>query len=601
MRRACRWMTWLVVGGALVAVVVSLSAGLLGVDTDQKWGPFRTGLLAAGAGVLGLVACLRLVDGLDRRLAARRRGSTRARAEGSTAALGERPRVGAPTKWLGLVGFLVAMELLYVWFVSVGHWTAWPRTTDYYNMLADAFLQGQTALLVEPPQELASLEYPWPTAMRPGIPVVADASYFRGKYYMYWGPAPAGMAAVWKVTTGQRVGDEHLVFVAATVILVFSVLIVLDLRRASYPEMPPWLLGCTLLAVTTVHPLLWNLNRPAIHEAAISSAQAFLLAGLYFALPTIQGRETRAGRLALAGTLWALALASRLVLLGAVGALAVVTLWGWARARRGDGARRREARGLIGLALPIVAGLGLLGVYNSVRFGNPFETGVRYQLGVIDLNRLADTGFLFNVAYLPANTLYYLLAPLRFRFAFPFVRPVFGDLPSIAAFLRRFDQPTTHYVEDVTGLFMVIPFVLAAAVCAATVLCQWPPAIPHKSGGIPPSANTRGSGDLIRLAGVLFAASFLAFAPAVLFFWVATRYMLDFTPLLLLAASISTWAAIRAASNYPVRRGMLSTFIVGALLSTVCVSLLLAVTGSDSRFDDMNPALWGQLLSLFSP
>ena len=77
--------------------------------------------------------------------------------------------------------------------------------------------------------------------------------------------------------------------------------------------------------------------------------------------------------------------------------------------------------------------------------------------------------------------------------------------------------------------------------------------------------------------------------------------MLDFTPLLMLAAAITTWATIPKAVDFPMQRVLLSTFVVATVVSTVCAGLLMAVTGSDSRFDDMNPALWGQLLSLFSP
>ena len=36
MRRVCPWMILLVVGGALAAIVLSLTVELLGPDTDQK-------------------------------------------------------------------------------------------------------------------------------------------------------------------------------------------------------------------------------------------------------------------------------------------------------------------------------------------------------------------------------------------------------------------------------------------------------------------------------------------------------------------------------------------------------------------------------------
>jgi hypothetical protein len=601
MKLVLRWLGWFVVVCVIAVIVISLTAGLLGMDDDQKWGPFRIGMLATGVSVLGLIACLWLVDTLDRRILAKRHGRTWVRTERSKAALGDYPLVKKASKWVGLVVFLVGMDLLYVWFVSVGHWTAWPQTTRYYDMLADAFLDGQTGLLVEPPQELASLKYPWPTEMRPGIPVIADASYYMGKYYLYWGPAPAGMAAIWKLISQQRVGDETIVFVAASLILVFSVLIMLDLKQRYYPEIPAWLFGCSLVAVTTVHPLLWNLNRPAIHEASITSGQAFLLAGLFFALPTITGREVQVGRLILAGTMWGLALASRLTLLGAIGTLVLGTLWGLTRTRRRNDQKVYSLGGLVGLTLPIVICLGLLGLYNFVRFNSPLEPGLRYQLSKIDLNRLTETGSLFNPVYLSPNLLYYLITPLRFRETFPFVRPFFGKYSLFSAFLEKRAYPAIHHVEDATGLFMVMPFLFVSAICVGTYIWRWSRHIASDGDQTSSIENIRESGSLLCMSAFLFFATILAFVPVVLYFWVATRFMLDFTPLLMLAATIGIWAAIQINSDYPILRSLLSILIISALVTTVCVSLLLAVTGADSRFDDLNPELWRQMLQLFSP
>jgi hypothetical protein len=602
MRRIFGWLDWLVVGGALTAIAISVTAGMLGLDVDQRWGQVRIGLLAAGLGMLGLVACMRLADLLDRRFFAKPKVSNGEMADASTTAARERSVAGAVLKWLGLTGFLVGIELLYVWFVSVGHWTSWPPTGEYYGMLADAFLHGQTALLVSPPPELAALAYPWPGAMRPGIPALGDMSYFGGRYYMYWGPAPGALAAIWQLGTGQTVGDEYIVFLSSSLVFVFSVLILRDLKRQYCPDLPAWLFGCGLVAVATVHPLLWNLNHPTIREAAIASGQAFFLAGLWFALPAIQARRGPTRQLVLAGTMWGLALASRLVLVGAVGLLAVSTFWGWRRvASGGDEGRSQSIRGLAALALPIVATLALLGFYNCSRFGSPLETGLRYQLSMIDLNRLIDAGLLFNATYLPSSLLYYLFAPLHIRATFPFVRPVFGELPLIQTYLARLGYPATHHVEDATGLLCAMPFLIASTICVGAYLRQSSRGIHPERRQSPLSAKTQQSHDPLRMATLLLAASLAAFAPTALYFWVATRFMLDFTPLLMLAATIVSWAVLHSGDVYPMRRGLLSLLTVLALVSTVCIALLLAITGPDARFDDLNPRLWGQLLRLFSP
>ena len=601
MSRIFRWFVWLVMILASAMIIISLIAGQLGMDNDRKWGPFRLGFLTAGMMVFGLIICLWLVDALDRRMLTKKYKSNLAKVEMVQLVPAEPSSVSKDFTWIGLVGFIVGMGLVYTWFVSVGHWTVWPQTTQYYDMLADAFLHGQTALLIEPPPELASLKYPWPTNMRPGIAVLADASYYQGNYYLYWGPAPAGMAAIWKFLFHTRIGDEQIVFVAASLMMVFSVLIVLDLKQRYYPEIPIWLLGSSLLVITTVHPLLWNLNHPAIHEASITSGQAFLLAGLFFALPTITTRNIRFGRLILAGTMWGLALASRLTLLGAIGVLILGTIWGWSRVWVKKDRKIHNLVSLAGLVLPIICSLGLLGIYNYIRFDNPLEPGLRYQLSTVDLGRLSESGSLFNRVYVFPNFLYYLLTPLRFRETFPFIRPFFGKYPLFSAFLKDKAFSPIYHVEDITGLLVVMPFVFVAILCFGICIWRVSGYFEKNRDQISPIRHLQESGGLIRMAGLLYFASFLAFVPVVLYFWVATRFMLDFTPLLMLAAVISTWAAVRMNHEYSIMRSLISFLIISALISTVCVSLLLAVTGADSRFDDLNPVLWYQLIHIFSP
>src|SRR3984893_16414151 len=90
---------------------------------------------------------------------------------------------------------LCAIILIYIWVVTAGTITSWPvYTTNYYDMLADAFLHGQTHLLVEPDPRLLELPDPYdPIAnMRYRL---HDLSLYQGKYYLYWGPVPGLLLA----------------------------------------------------------------------------------------------------------------------------------------------------------------------------------------------------------------------------------------------------------------------------------------------------------------------------------------------------------------------------------------------------------------------
>lgn len=68
-KSVCRsLLRWLPPAASLAAIVVALAADYIGVDADQKWGPFRTALFATGIIGLLLAAGMRAVSALDRRL-----------------------------------------------------------------------------------------------------------------------------------------------------------------------------------------------------------------------------------------------------------------------------------------------------------------------------------------------------------------------------------------------------------------------------------------------------------------------------------------------------------------------------------------------------
>ena len=60
----------------------------------------------------------------------------------------------------------------------------------YYNLLADAFRAGQTSLLVTPSPELLALPNPYDPAQNAALRL-HDATLYRGRYYLYFGPTPA--------------------------------------------------------------------------------------------------------------------------------------------------------------------------------------------------------------------------------------------------------------------------------------------------------------------------------------------------------------------------------------------------------------------------
>ncbi len=85
---------------------------------------------------------------------------------------------------------LLFVLIIYVWFISIGPWRSRGHTSDYYSRLASSFLHGQLALEQKPDPALLALPNPYDHKARKNVPVLGDASLYKGKYYLYFGPFP---------------------------------------------------------------------------------------------------------------------------------------------------------------------------------------------------------------------------------------------------------------------------------------------------------------------------------------------------------------------------------------------------------------------------
>src|SRR6202142_1830101 len=110
--------------------------------------------------------------------------------------------------WLTALSALLVV-VIYIFFISVGTWTKWPATTDFYAQLAKAFDQGQVSLLTKPDPSILALQNPYQDdALRKQTTYPWDVSLFNGKYYIYWGPAPAIVMAIVGLFHPIKAGDQ---------------------------------------------------------------------------------------------------------------------------------------------------------------------------------------------------------------------------------------------------------------------------------------------------------------------------------------------------------------------------------------------------------
>ena len=563
----------------LTALALSLAAADLGIDKDAAWGPRRTSLCVFGLVVLlvaqhaalariaasawrfiartlalprlfaDLARLLPFLEPLRTRLAQASRkigllaptavGAGLDSAEGRPPEqVNQVPRLG-PWKSLSVLTLVLMIALVYVWFVSAGFWLRWPSGTSYYDLLAEGFVHGRTSLMIEPDPRLVELDSPYSLTDRQGIPTLWDASYFNGKNFLYWGLVPALLLTLPKLASGIEIADLAVVFAATFAILVFSSLILVSIWRRFFAErLPHWLLLAGVLLIGFGLPLLWVLSSPNVYEASTASGMAFFLGGVYLALPNLLSQSTGSLRLILAGTLWALALGSRAVLLVPTMAL---TVFIFVQAARGS--RPSRASNLVALGIPLVIGVTLLGWYNFDRFGSPFETGFRFQL----TGRDETWEGVFDPRYVIPNTYNYLLRSFRTLSVFPFLKPIWGveEVPYLSANLPEgLGTPPMYTPQPVSGVLVSTPAHLFAVYLVWWVLCGQA-SIGVGAGKTAGKIDRTLSAPGLRISMVaLVLVAFFAFLPASLYHWNANRFLLDFMPLVALLSVVGAWLAV---------------------------------------------------------
>ena len=470
-----------------------------------------------------------------------------------------------PPVWIA--AFAAATIAFYFWYASACFSAADARplivapadspiltgaATDLYALQARGFLKGQLALDLAPPPR--------------GIPYLHDASYFGGKYYMYFGPAPALLAFLpFRMLTGHDLAAPMAVpFFCSLAYLAMLALWLLGTGSESLgtgskgPTQPFSLILAVMITLGGASLLLPLLRRPAAYEVAISAGSVFFLWSLYF---LFRLRRTRAplGCAVATGLLLGLAVASRpTYLLSAAPFAAGVLLLRRERTNAGKRADLAAASAALGAILILLA------AYNGLRFGSVFEFGRTYQLA-----SALPTVPQMSLANVPFQLKTYLVSGLSFTRYFPFIH----TLPP-APF--RAEPP-----EFTFGVFANLPVALFALIAL---------------GGACASRKSAASRAVWLLGGV-FAATLL---PALIFFGSCVRYMADFTPTLMLLASLGLGQTFAWLSR---RRPGLAPWFARLACATALWSFGVVFFASVDMYDDRPeapPAALERLGSWFS-
>ena len=207
-----------------------------------------------------------------------------------------------------------------------------------------------------------------------------------------------------------------------------------------------------------------------------------------------------------------------------------------------------------------------LALYNFLRFGSIAEFGLRYQLTFED--PLKTTRFASR--FLPYNLSVYWLFPARWTHFFPFVNMI--RLPS---------APAGYYgAEDPYGIIPNMPFALFALGLSGIAFGGW-------------KALDRRLSVLIVsvLLVAVVMASFLA-----LFQSAINRYMVDFTPWVMLVAALGL-LVITAQRWFTGRRAKLATAVAVAVSLYSSFFGLMASQRHDEIFRQLHPEVYRRIAS----
>jgi len=376
-----------------------------------------------------------------------------------------------------------------------------------YNLLARGLLSGHLYLDREAPPILTQLRDPYDpdannAARHDPRYRLHDFSYYGGRLYLYFGIAPALFVFIpWHLLTGAWLTHWASVVFLCSAGLLVNLFLVRAIKARDFPDSPAWMTAVStlILGLASYAPLL--AARADMWEIPIAFCYFSVSVALRSLWEAFGNPGHSAKWIALASAAIGAAFAARPTVLPNAAILFVPFI-------------SRETRGSAWSWVAAVVPLALCGagvaLYNALRFGDPLDFGMRYQLAGVYVSKLHA----FSASYVWTNLRFYLFQGVRWSSIFPFTHePLLGPL--------RARLPLNHGgVEQISGALLNAPILWAAAAVPALIGPR------HRDHGL----------LLVSVSAAWVALSSLITLS--LFFGACSRYQFEFVPELALLASV---------------------------------------------------------------
>ena len=452
---------------------------------------------------------------------------------------------------------------------ALGWYTDNANHQQYYNVI-DAFKAGQLSYIEEPSSELKALDNPYDYSERRSKKVKFkwDNAYFDGKYYSYFGVAPAILLYLpYNLITGGNLPNT-------TALCIFGVLTILGLMLLLWEIIKKWYRNTPLaiyMLLSAVIPFASALSyaayKPDFYMVPPMAALMFSVFGLTLWI-SAEGSENnlKAWKLCLGAVFVALTSACRPQFLTAI-VFGIILFWDHVFRKR-TLFSKYGAKQTIAICVPFVIIGAAVMWYNYARFGSPFDFGANYNL---TSNDMTHRGFVMGRIGLGIFS--YFLQPIKFNAVFPFLH----DFKCETAY-----QGLTLAEPMLGGVLMLYPLLFF---------------------GLYGALHRRLFKQDKRIYILVLAALILAAVTAVTDAQMAgllTRYFTDFVWMLMLAAAITVFALYERNIYRPETLKELRATILILSYITIALSLLSILALSDQSIMRHNPYMFYKLQSLIA-
>lgn len=495
-------------------------------------------------------------------------------------------------KVLMLIGVVLLTVFVYFAIISVGKFNLnWPIQMLFYDQLADGFRAGHLHIPRGPDPYLVAQKNPYDPAFMRWWNL--DATYYQGKYYIYWGPFPAIIQAVGKSLLGihRIIGDQYLVFLFFSLMMLHGTLLIRRMAQRLATGVPPWLVAACALGFGLANPVTYLLASAGVYQAAIAGSQAFLFLGILFAFDAVwepQHGPRRVENLFYAGAAWSMAIGCRISVVLALVPIALFTIA--CTASTESSRLKRLVRDGLWLGTPMVLTIVGLLAYNKVRFDEWLEFGVRYQLSAFP--------FRASARYILPNLDAYLFRQPSLECSFPYLFATLSH--GVGPFTRRFGSPSGYLLwEPVIGMLYVVPLIYAAP---AALVGAWRRCGTHlfcDKHSIYADESRHRRAYVWFVLSMLSAAIGCAYIPTTIYF-ATMRYLSDFTNAILFLSILGLFGWFGVRTSFRLHKALRVGVAVSMVVVTATCGVLLGYQGYLPYFKNHNPALHQRLAPALS-